>query len=295
MSSFAAINPTPRERNDIMQRITDQAASVRQTFESHSSNKRHIVSSTTVAAAQHMASLNRKHKFDQLLAMRATSSMRPFTIPSAGEQQQQQILTSTIDEWNKSMVCQECVIPHTANFPPPGTTSYNPTVQLQDQECTQTAPFAPRVSDGIALTAFPHDIILNYNDVVCGSGKTTSSLVGNQRFNVWVNLHKSSFAKAVFDDNHELQFQIAHSLVDAVTSSVPTGRFISVERNTRLWYAVGYEQAVRIALESLSMAIKQNEDNASTQIYGGKMHQSQHEPLVANLANNPRVLIPKAA
>ena len=305
-SSSASIASNNLDRDDIMKRITDQAASVRQTFESHSSNKRHIVSSATAAAAQHMANLNQRHKFENLLAMRAASSLRTF--PIIGEHQPMAMMTTTTPPpdssgWNQ-VVCQECVSPAAAaaannNFPPSGTTTHYPTVeqmQVHQEPTASTLANATRVSDGIVLKAFPHDITLNYNDVVCGSGKTTSSLVGNQRFNVWVNLHKAPFAKAFYEDNQEQQFQIARSLVDAVTASVPNGRFISLDRETRLWYDVGYERAVGIALESLAdkstagcMTTKQN-------LGGGKLDHSQIEPSrISNMSNVPRVLIPKAA
>ncbi|KAL3764818.1 hypothetical protein ACHAWU_006235 [Discostella pseudostelligera] len=289
-----ATTPNPTARDDIMKRITEQAASVRQTFESHSSNKRHIVSSATAAAAQHMANLNQRHKFENLLAMRAASSLRTF--PTIGEQQQTMAMVPTMmaptptpdNEWNQ-LVCGECVSPP-AVFPPFGNTclpTIEQTMQFQNEPTLNYAS-APRVSDGIVLKAFPLDITLNYNDVVCGSGKTTSSLVGNQRFNVWVSLHRAPFAKAFYDDNQAQQLQIARSLVDAVSSSVPAGRFISLDRETRLWYDVGYERAVGIALESL----------VPSEHKVGKIDHSHHEAapaLVSNMANVPRVYTPKAA
>lgn len=277
---------------------------MRQTFESHSSNKRHIVSSATAAAAQHMANLNQRHKFENLLAMRAATSLRTF--PTITEHHPMAMTTTTPNnEWNQ-VVCQECVSPAaTTNFSPPSAETHYPNVgQMQVHQVSTTSSFAPapRVSDGIVLKAFPHDITLNYNDVVCGSGKTTSSLVGNQRFNVWVNLHKAPFAKAFYEDNQEKQFQIARSLVDAVTSSVPNGRFISLDRETRLWYDVGYERAVGIALEALADKTTAGYNNrnipASNNNMGEKNNYYHNEPApvrVSNMANVPRVIIPKAA
>jgi hypothetical protein len=304
-SSFSVDTAQLLGRDDIMKRITEQAASVRQTFESHSTNKRHIVSSATAAAAQHMANLNQRHKFESLLAMRAASSLRMF--PTIGERQPMTMSMMPDIEWNQ-LVCGECVSPAAAanKFPSSGTKVQHPSVEkrqvVHEESTTSTFAPAPRVSDDIVLKAFPHDITLNYNDVVCGTGKTTSSLVGNQRFNVWVNLHKAPFAKAFYDNNQEEQFRIARSLVDTVMSSVPKGRFISLNRETRLWYDVGYERAVGIALDSLAekTTAGYNSYNIPTQnnCVGGKLDHSRDEPgpsRVSNMANVPRVLIPKAA
>jgi len=272
---------------------------------SDSTNTRHIVSSATAAAAQHMANLNQRRKFESLLAMRAASALRMF--PTIGEHQPMAMTMMPDIKWNQ-LVCGECVSPTAAtnNFPPSGTTIQYPPVEkrhvVHQESNTSTFAPAPRVSDDIVLKAVPHDITLNYNDVVCGTGKTTSSLVGNQRFNVWVNLHKAPFAKAFYENNQEEQFRIARSLVDTVISSVPNGRFISLDRETRLWYDVGYERAVGIALESLAekTTAGYNNHNIQTQnnYVGGKLDHSRNEPApsrVSNMANVPRVLIPKAA
>jgi hypothetical protein len=41
------------------------------------------------------------------------------------------------------------------------------------------------------------------------------------------------------------------SVVNTVMSSVPRGRFLSMDMRTGLWYDVGYERSVAIALEAL--------------------------------------------
>ncbi len=132
----------------------------------------------------------------------------------------------------------------------------HPQQQQQQQQgmVTESVPSQPapapatRVSDGIILNSSTGTITVSYNDVVCGKGKTTSSLVGNQRYKVWINLHKDAFAKALHEDEKK---KIARSIVNAVSSSVPAGRFLSLDIHSGLWFDVGNERAVGIIMETL--------------------------------------------
>lgn len=72
--------------------------------------------------------------------------------------------------------------------------------------------------------------------------------MGNQRFKVWVNLHKGAFAKAPHEEDRR---KIASKIVDAVTTSVPHGRFLSLDISSGFWYDVGYQRAVDVALSTL--------------------------------------------
>ena len=120
--------------------------------------------------------------------------------------------------------------------------------QHQQASLVLQAQQASRVSDGIVLNAAPNSITVTYNDVVCSKGKTTSSLVGNQRYKVWVNLHKEAFRKATDQVDRRM---IACSIVNAINSSVPAGRFLSLDIHTGYWYDVGYDRAVGMTLETL--------------------------------------------
>mmetsp|Transcript_14765 Transcript_14765/g.25211 ORF Transcript_14765/g.25211 Transcript_14765/m.25211 type:complete len:278 (-) Transcript_14765:93-926(-) len=225
-------------RDDIMAQIANQAASVRRTFEANQTRRKNV-SSATAAAAHHMASLNRKRKFENNLAMRAATN--------AAAQMEGAAPPNNFN-WNTA---------HTRAFHSPIAGFTRPEKKHSTSigsnssgasPAAQEVASPPRVSDGIVLKASPHDITVSYNDVVCGKGKTTSALVGNQRFKVWISLYKERFAKALYEEERR---NIARCIVNAVTSSVPQGRFLSLDIHTGLWYDVGYERATAITMETL--------------------------------------------
>lgn len=244
MDSSTATIAALASRDNIMKQIASQAASVRRTFEAHPSKRKHAVSSATAAAAQHMASLNRKRKFENHLAVAA---------PTPGEfvwnKSTSQTFHSPIASFTRpEKVRQVSNASVTTEHPIP---MVRPDVVVANTDVALVAPttLPTRVSDGIVLKSSPQDITVSYNDVVCGKGKTTSSLVGNQRYKVWVNLHKAKFAKAGYD--MDARRNIACSIVDAVGTSVPQGRFLSLDIHTGLWYDVGRARAVGITMETL--------------------------------------------
>lgn len=259
------VSPQP-SRNEIMKEIAHQAATVRRTFEVHQTKKKHTVSSATAAAAHHMASLNRKRKFENNLAIRATTA----AAANIGGGAQPDFI------WNTSSHTFHSPI---ASFTRPEkkyTTSGG-----SNSSANPTNAAVHRVSDGIVLKASPQDITVSYNDVVCGKGKTTSTLVGNQRYKVWINLHKEAFAKSLYQEDRR---NIAYSIVNAVSTSVPRGRFLSLDIHTGLWYDVGYERAAGITLETLM---------AETGMM--RNHGMMAHPRGARQASSPRVFTSKAA
>jgi len=276
---------TLASRDDIMKQIACQAASVRRTFEAHPSKRKHAVSSATAAAAQHMASLNRKRKFENHLAVRNEgqcgagpppaplgdfvwnkTTSHTFHSPIASFTRPEKVRTVSNGSVIVAPVCP-------APVPTPPAV---PTIK----------EVGPRISDGIVLRASPHDITVSYNDVVCGKGKTTSTLVGNQRYKVWVNLHKESFAKAYYDEDRR---NIACSIVDAVSTSVPQGRFLSLNIHTGLWYDVGRARAVGITMETL---MAESGMTCKAQAQGMMM---PHRPAVAKTSSIQRTFTSKAA
>lgn len=249
-----------------------------------------------------MASLNRKRKFENHLLVRNTSegSVMPVAV-----QQQQQPAAIAMPVPNP-MAPGACFIwkqtSHTFHSPIASFTRPEKTRQVSNasapaavqsvQQSVTAAPApvlskkqeqGPRVSDGIVLKAFPNDITVNYNDVVCGKGKTTSSLVGNQRYKVWINLYKDQFAKSLNDDERR---NIACKIVNAVTTSVPQGRFLSLDIHTGLWYNVGYQRAVGITLETLM--IESGMMNVTKQAFAPP-------PNMAKRATQQRIFASKAA
>ena len=258
----------PRSSADyIAQQIATRAASVRQTFEDIPARKKHAVSSTTAAAAHHMASLNRRRKFEKDMALQALAGQHGVSLPLP---QPEQSIKPMSHKFHSRIT----------SFTRQGPERARPSVSsaIVNVPTTAARPKQPttRVTDGIVLKSTPHDITVSYNDVVCSKGKTTSTLVGNQRHKVWISLHKEEFAKA-FNVDHRRK--IACKVVNAVTTSVPQGRFLSLDIHTGLWYDVGYDRAVGITLELLMAE-------------AGMM---RAHPPVARKATKPRVLTSKAA
>lgn len=223
--------PQINSRNVFMTEIANQADIVRRSFEANQTKRKHI-SSATAAAAQHMASLNRKRKFENQQVQRIANGT------TANVQGQPDLL------WNRTS--------HTFHSP---IASFTRPEQKRAASggrhplANATGAPAPRITDGIVLKASPHDITISYNDVVCGKGKTTSTLVGNLRYKVWTKLHEETFTKALHEEDGR---NIARSIVNAVTTSVPQGRFLSLDIHTGLWYDIGYERATEITFETLA-------------------------------------------
>ena len=205
----ATTNTPPSYCDNILQQLLDRASDVRRTFEQSpsASKRKHTVSSATAAAALHMASINRKRKFESRLP---SSFDSPFDSADT-----------------KSNTFQRPI-------------SRYPT-------CVSTSE-----QTRAAMEILPKD--LTYNDVVFFGPDYDTSHVGNQRFKVWIDIHKSCFAQA---STHYDKTLVATSLVNTVMSSVPSGRFFSVSVHdsgaTDLRYnKLGYDKSVDIVMESLS-------------------------------------------
>eukprot|EP00585_Thalassiosira_rotula_P001343 CAMPEP_0196144178 /NCGR_PEP_ID=MMETSP0910-20130528/15413_1 /TAXON_ID=49265 /ORGANISM="Thalassiosira rotula, Strain GSO102" /LENGTH=265 /DNA_ID=CAMNT_0041405773 /DNA_START=25 /DNA_END=822 /DNA_ORIENTATION=+ len=261
-----AVTHQPISRDVIMKEIANQAAAVRRTFEAHET-KRKQTSSATAAAAHHMASLNRKRKFENSLIIRATAAAN-----NNNAAEPDHVWMKTSNTFHSPIA--SFTRPEKKHVVSVGESINNSSSLNQET-------MDPRISDGIILKGSPHDITVSYNDVVCGKGRTTSTLVGNQRYKVWIDLHKGAFAKA-FDEYHRRK--IACSIVDAVATSVPQGRFISLDVHSGLWYDLGYARAVGITLEALM------DETGMTRNHGMVAH-----PCGVRPANVPRTLVSRAA
>ncbi len=197
-----------------MKQIASQAAQVRHTFEASSKKRHAAVSSATAAAALHMANLNKRRKLEKSILSNNEGSVGGAPLPS---------LTSYGHYFHSAI----------ASFTRPEP---------------QKVATASNVSDGIILKSQAGDIVVNPNDVIQGNGKTTQSLIGNKRYRVWIELHSASFAKALSQGE---RLQIAISVVNTVTGSVPQGRFLSMDITSGLWYEMGHESAVKMTMGAL--------------------------------------------
>ena len=90
-AATATFTPPPASRDDILQQLFDQATSVRRTFEESSyyssAKRKHAEPSATATVAHHMASLNRKCKFEHRVWTASAGGgpavpAREITVPS---------------------------------------------------------------------------------------------------------------------------------------------------------------------------------------------------------------------
>ena len=215
-------------RDDIMAKISLQAASVLRTFEEDDNKRRKTYkSSTTAAAAHHMAAISRKRKFETSIAAVTTPLQRSAIFHSA---------------------IALCTRPEAKRSRSHGSAD-TPTRSSNTIDNIKTVEAVPKVSDGLVLRTGGSSIILNYNDVICGKGKAIANLVGNQRFKVWLDLYKNSYAD---------RRRCAEKIVHAVHQSVPSGRFLSLDFHTGVWRDVGNEGSVRIVMDALATGVLMN-------------------------------------
>lgn len=270
--------PPTTSRDNILQQLLDQATSVRRTFEESPSpsKRKHVVSSATSAAALHMASINRKRKFESRLP---TSLKGSSDTPASTSG----VANVDIIEKKCNSTSQDCFKQARHAFQSPISRyifSDNDPGQQQIERTSAVVAHVNQMSD-VVPKAYPTD--LTFNDVVCGSSMTTSSLVGNQRFKVWIKTNKSSFARASSPYD---KIQVARSVVNTVMTSVPPGRFFSLDMSTGLRFKLGFNQAVEFVMGALATETTMGEMfkklviKKSNEGYGGILKQTDMMVLV---------------
>ncbi|KAG7367074.1 hypothetical protein IV203_029744 [Nitzschia inconspicua] len=85
------------------------------------------------------------------------------------------------------------------------------------------------------------------NDVLCGRGVTTNRWVGNENFRAIVGLNKEMYVTST----KRQKMAISRSIVEAVRSLNPPGRFLDKDPQTGLWYDVGHKKAVEKTSQAL--------------------------------------------
>lgn len=221
-------NAVSRTRDDIMLQIAQQANSVRKTFEDVQPRKN--VSSSTAAAAAALAQMNNKRKVDDSIEEKMAPPKKQATANFS------RVFHSSIAHHlftrstNNSL--SEAVPRVTPNIPP---ARVSPPALLSTN------------SSGLTNEDPLESIQVNKNDVVC-AGNNINDLVGNKRFNIWVDLHSKSFSKA---PTLEAQVKIARSIVNTVQDCVPQGRFLSKDVRSGKMYVIDDEKAVRVTLSIL--------------------------------------------
>mmetsp|Transcript_23196 Transcript_23196/g.40815 ORF Transcript_23196/g.40815 Transcript_23196/m.40815 type:complete len:697 (+) Transcript_23196:76-2166(+) len=93
----------------------------------------------------------------------------------------------------------------------------------------------------------------HHHDVLCGRGVTTNRHPGNESFRRLVGLNKEMYVTST----KRQKMAISRSIVEAVRSLDPPGRFLDKDPQTALWYDIGHKKAV----EKTSQALR---DGAAT-------------------------------
>ncbi|GAX24787.1 hypothetical protein FisN_18Lh135 [Fistulifera solaris] len=94
---------------------------------------------------------------------------------------------------------------------------------------------------------------LTAHDVLCGRGVTTNKWAGNEQFRSLVGLNKELYVTST----KRQKMAISRSIVDAVRSMNPPGRFLEKNMDTGLWNDIGNRKAI----EKTSQALR---DGAAT-------------------------------
>lgn len=110
---------------------------------------------------------------------------------------------------------------------------------------TTSNPIAtPSPSDGQPLSGIdqPHT-----NDVLCGRGVTTNKWAGNEKFRSLVGLNKELYVTST----KRQKMAISRSIVEAVQSMNPSGRFLERDPATGLWSSIGDRKATEKTSQAL--------------------------------------------
>eukprot|EP00980_Cylindrotheca_fusiformis_P021481 scaffold8353_cov138-Cylindrotheca_fusiformis.AAC.12 len=98
----------------------------------------------------------------------------------------------------------------------------------------------------------------HHNDVLCGRGVTTNRHPGNESFRSLVGLNKEVYVSST----KKQKMEISRSIVEAVRSLDPPGRFLEKNLESGLWSDIGHKKAV----EKTSQALRDGAANLRKQL-----------------------------
>mmetsp|Transcript_31384 Transcript_31384/g.48146 ORF Transcript_31384/g.48146 Transcript_31384/m.48146 type:complete len:782 (+) Transcript_31384:150-2495(+) len=112
------------------------------------------------------------------------------------------------------------------------------------------AMYSEQQTSGIEV---PHE-----NDVLCGRGVTTNRHVGNENFRSLVNCNKEIYVTST----KRQKMTISRSIVEAVRTLEPAGRFLEKDQTTGCWFDIGDKKAI----EKTSQALRDGAANLRKQL-----------------------------
>lgn len=220
------------DRNHLLQ-IEALANSVRRRFSSSTRKKKKKASNPAAeAAALSMETKNKKRRISALFgaAEDATGGAFPSSaeelFPSVGNASditpRRSVRTIFRSRLRTSFDCDDDGDDDVATTSSDSSASASDTASLSSSSHLETLISSIQRSGCITLNpAHPSaEIAICNNDVICGTGTITSSLIGNRRFELLVDLHQRSYVDAADGDGRE---KVTKSLVDTVRGSVHLG------------------------------------------------------------------------
>ena len=102
----------------------------------------------------------------------------------------------------------------------------------------------------------------HYHDVLCGRGGGTNAHVGNSHWRMLVAANKELYVTLP----KKQKMLLSKSIVNAVRSQTPPGRFLQKDPKTNLWYDVGDQRAQ----EKTSQALREGAPDIRTKIKGSE-------------------------
>jgi len=109
-------------------------------------------------------------------------------------------------------------------------------------ESHQSMPIPVYHSQPLTGVDTPHD-----NDVLCGRGVTTNRHPGNESFRSLVNCNKELYVTST----KKQKMKISRSIVLAVRSLEPQGRFLEKDQQSGKWFDIGDKKAVEKTSQAL--------------------------------------------
>eukprot|EP00536_Pseudo-nitzschia_multiseries_P011179 jgi/Psemu1/297794/fgenesh1_pm.367_\ len=102
----------------------------------------------------------------------------------------------------------------------------------------------------------PHD-----HDVLCGRGGGTNNHIGNSHWRMLVAANKQLYITLP----KRQKMLLSRSIVNAVRSQTPPGRFLQKDTNTKLWFDVGDQRAQ----EKTSQALREGAPDIRKKVASG--------------------------
>ena len=106
----------------------------------------------------------------------------------------------------------------------------------------------------------------NNNDVLCGRGSRSYCHSGNIQFRKIVSNHKHRYNTS----DNKLKPFIAEGIVNLLKRSSPPGRYLSEDKERRIWYEISHNTAVQKTQQALREKTKWTKNDSQTKKVDGK-------------------------